>query len=219
MIKTVSDNKTDAQIILASASPRRRELLQQINIKAIVQSVDIDESQKPGEAAIDFVERLALEKAQRGFDAIENQASLPVLGADTIVEIDGLILGKPENRQHAEKILMQLSGQKHKVHTSVAIINRDKRVVATSSSQVQFKTLQVQEIKNYLASGEADDKAGAYAIQGIAAQFVKNIKGSFSGVMGLPLYETVELLKQCGITPLNEQVSINLYRKQSKIYE
>jgi len=185
----MNDKRRPAQIILASASPRRRELLDQISIKAIVHAVDIDESQRQDESVSDFVERLAMEKAQCGFDTISNDEVLPVLGSDTIVEIGGVILGKPENRQH----------------TSVAIVTRDKKVVATSSSQVQFKALEVQEIERYLASGEADDKAGAYAIQGIAAQFVKNINGSFSGVMGLPLYETVELLKQCGVTPLGTE--------------
>ena len=196
------DNSRSAQIILASASPRRRELLDQINIKAIVQAVDIDESQKQDEPVNEFVERLAMEKAQRGFDTIINEDALPVLGSDTIVEIDGVILGKPENRQHAKEMLLQLSGKKHKVHTSVAIVTKDRSIIATSSSQVHFKSLDLQEIESYLASAEADDKAGAYAIQGIAAQFVKNINGSYSGVMGLPLYETVELLKQCGIAPL-----------------
>ena len=198
------------KIILASASPRRRELLQQIGVDAIVRPVDIDESQKPGEAVSDFVERLALEKAQRGFDIIDNTNSLPVLGSDTIVEIGGVVLGKPENRQHAREMLMQLSGQQHEVHTSVAVVTRERQLVTTSCSDVQFKQLELQEIDNYLVTGEADDKAGAYAIQGIAAQFVKNINGSFSGVMGLPLYETVELLKQCGVFPLgiNRQAGI-----------
>jgi septum formation protein len=198
------DNSRPAQIILASASPRRRELLDQINIKAIVQAVDIDESQKQDEPVNEFVERLAMEKAQRGFDTIINEDALPVLGSDTIVEIDGVILGKPENRQHAKEMLQQLSGKKHKVHTSVAIVTKDRSIIATSSSQVHFKSLDLLEIESYLASAEADDKAGAYAIQGIAAQFVKNINGSYSGVMGLPLYETVELLKQCGIAPLDQ---------------
>ena len=149
--------------------------------------------------------RINFQKAQCGFDTINNEKKLPVLGSDTIVEINGIILGKPENRQHAKKMLMQLSGKKHEVHTSVAIVTQDKSVIATSHSQVQFKILEAHDIENYLASGEADDKAGAYAIQGIAAQFVKNINGSFSGVMGLPLYETAELLKQCGITPLGKE--------------
>ena len=197
------DSSGAAQIILASASPRRRELLQQICVQAKVQSVDIDESQKQNESVNDYVERLAMEKARRGFDTISNEKKLPVLGSDTIVEIDGEVLGKPENRQHAKKMLMQLSGKNHEVHTSVAIVTHDKSVMMTSSSQVEFKRLEADEIDRYLASGEADDKAGAYAIQGIAAQFVKNINGSFSGVMGLPLYETVELLKRCGVTPLD----------------
>ncbi len=198
------NNTAAAQIILASASPRRRELLQQVSINAIVQSVDIDETQKTGEPVSEFVKRLALEKAQCGFDTISNEQNLPVLGSDTVVEVDGEVLGKPANRQQAKEMLKRLSGKNHEVHTSVAIVTNDKNLVITSSSQVVFKELEEQEIENYLATGEADDKAGAYAIQGIAAQFVKNINGSFSGVMGLPLYETVELLKRCGVTSLGE---------------
>ena len=192
------------QIILASASPRRFELLQQINVRAIVQSVDIDESQKPDEPVKDYVQRLAMEKAQCGFETIENEQKLPVLGADTIVEVNGVILGKPENRPQAKNMLQQLSGKKHTVHTSVAIVTEDERFIDTSSSQVYFKVLEELEIDCYLATGEADDKAGAYAIQGIAAQFIKNINGSFSGVMGLPLFETAQLLKQCGVLPLGD---------------
>lgn len=195
-----------AQIILASASPRRRELLSQIGITADVQAVDIDESQKQNEPVLDYVVRLAKEKAQRGFEIIENHKKLPVLGSDTIVEIDGEILGKPESRQHAKEILMRLSGKKHEVHTAVAIVMGNKTFFKVSSTAVQFKTLLAQEIEHYVASGEADDKAGAYAIQGMAAQFVKNINGSYSGVMGLPLFETVELLEQCGIRPLADVI-------------
>jgi len=195
-----------AQIILASASPRRRELLAQIGITAKVQAVDIDESRKQGETVKAYVERLAMEKAERGFEIIENLQKLPVLGSDTIVEIDGLVLGKPENRQQAKEMLRQLSGQKHAVHTSVAIVTEDKKIIDTSSSLVYFNTLDEQEIESYVATGEADDKAGSYAIQGLAAQFVKNINGSFSGVMGLPLFETVQLLKRCGIRPLDNKI-------------
>ncbi len=197
-----STSKAEAQIILASASPRRRELLAQIGIEVKVQSVDIDESQKDGESVMDFVERLAMEKARRGFEIIDNEEKLPVLGSDTIVEINGFVLGKPENAQHAKLMLQQLSGQKHTVHTSVAIVTEDDAILNTSSSQVTFKSIDDNEIDCYIATGEADDKAGAYAIQGIAAQFVKELKGSFSGVMGLPLYETVQLLKQCGVSTL-----------------
>ncbi len=192
-----------AQIILASASPRRRELLAQIGVRTIIQSVDIDETQKHNEPVMVYVQRLAMEKAQRGFDTIKNEKKLPVLGADTIVEIDGFILGKPENRLAAKKMLQLLSAKKHTVHTSVAIVTEEKSLIDTSSSQVLFSELEDREIDLYLATGEADDKAGAYAIQGIAAQFIKNINGSFSGVMGLPLFETAQLLKQCGIWPLS----------------
>jgi len=195
-----------AQIILASASPRRHELLQQIAVEAIVKAVDIDESQKTGEPMMDYVQRLAMEKAQCGFKTIKNEKKLPVLGSDTIVEINGMVLGKPKSRLQAKKMLQQLSGQKHEVHTSVAIVTEDVQIIATSSSQVNFKVLDEHEIDCYLATGEADDKAGAYAIQGIAAQFVTNIKGSFSGVMGLPLYETTQLLKQCGVIPLDQAI-------------
>ena len=156
---------SEAQIILASASPRRRELLEQIGLKIIVQSVDIDESQNPDEVVLNFVQRLAREKAQRGFEIVENPYKLPVLGSDTIVEIDGVILGKPENRQHAKQMLQRLSGQKHTVHTSVAIVTDEQQLIDTCSSQVQFKSLEDAEIDCYLMTGEADDKAGAYAIQ------------------------------------------------------
>jgi septum formation protein len=191
-----------AQIILASASPRRRELLAQIGITAKVQAVDIDESKKQDESVLAYVERLAREKAERGFTVIKNPENLPVLGSDTIVEIAGEVLGKPENRQHAKEILKRLSGQKHHVHTAVAIVSGDKTLLKISSTEVQFKTLPLAQIEQYVSCGEADDKAGAYAIQGLAAQFVKNINGSYSGVMGLPLFETVELLESCGIHPL-----------------
>ena len=193
------------QIILASASPRRRELLSQIGVIAKVQAVDIDESKKQGETVLAYVGRLAKEKANRGFEVIKNPEKLPVLGSDTIVEIDGVILGKPDNRQHAKEILKRLSGEKHEVHTAVAIVTSDKTFLKISSTVVRFKTLQAEDIEQYVASGEADDKAGAYAIQGSAAQFVENINGSYSGVMGLPLFETAALLEQCGISPLRNE--------------
>lgn len=198
----MNDNVTTAHIILASASPRRRELLAQIGVRAFVQAVDIDESHKPGESVMRYVQRLAMEKAQCGFETIKNENNLPVLGSDTIVEIDGNILGKPENRQQAKEMLQQLSAKKHTVHTSVAIVTSDISVSATSSTEVLFDTMDDSDIERYIATGESDDKAGSYAIQGIAAQFIRNINGSFSGVMGLPLYETAQLLKQCNVLPL-----------------
>ena len=193
---------TSAQIILASASPRRRELLEQIGVSAIVQSVDIDESKKQGESVLTYVQRLAAEKARTGSEIIENKSQLPVLGSDTIIEFGDSILGKPVDRQQAKEMLRLLSGKKHTVHTSVAIVTVREMFMATSSTQVQFKVLAEEEMDCYLATGEADDKAGSYAIQGRAAQFINNINGSFSGVMGLPLYETVQLLKRCGIKTL-----------------
>jgi septum formation protein len=178
--------------------------LEQIGIRARVKAVDIDETRKPGELPLAFVQRLAMEKAQLGFDKINNPYKLPVLGSDTIVEVAGNILGKPENRQQASEMLNLLSGKEHTVHTSVAIVTADKKIIDISSSQVCFMALEQSEIDCYLATGEADDKAGSYAIQGVAAQFIKNINGSFSGVMGLPLYETVQLLKQVGVRPVEK---------------
>jgi septum formation protein len=190
---------------LASASPRRIELLAQIGVKAIVHPVGIDETQNHNEPVMDYVQRLAMEKARRGFETVEDRQDMPVLGADTVVEVNGMILGKPESRDHAAKMLQQLSGQKHKVHTSVAIVTEDKVLKDTSSSEVRFRKMDNWEIDSYLETGEADDKAGSYAVQGMAAQFIKNINGSFSGIMGLPLYETAELLNQCGLNLLDNK--------------
>ena len=197
------------QIVLASASPRRLELLAQIGVRAMVRAVDIDESRYPDEPVLAFVQRLAKEKAQAGARLVEkageNRAGLPVLGSDTVVEVDGVILGKPEDRHHARVMLQMLSATTHRVHTSVAVVCSDQLLTDTSSSEVRFKQLDDSEIAAYLETGEADDKAGSYAIQGIAAQFIENIDGSFSGVMGLPLFETVRLLKQCGVDPLGNR--------------
>lgn len=209
MDKQHVDALRQAQLILASSSPRRRELLQQIAVRATVQPVAIDESIRPGESALDFVQRLALEKAVAGFNT-NNPFQLPALGSDTIVVIENEILGKPENRQQAQQMLQRLSGKRHKVHTAIAIVRGDKKFVDTSSSDVTFAVISQDEIEQYLATGEADDKAGAYAVQGQAAQFICNIKGSYSGIMGLPIYETVKLLKQCGIRPLEESVSTGI---------
>ncbi len=202
----MNDNLITAHIILASASPRRRELLAQIGIRAFVQAVDIDESHKPGESVMTYVQRLAMEKARCGFETIKNDNNLPVLGSDTVVEIDGRILGKPESRLQAKQMLQQLSAKKHTVHTSVAIVTSEISVFGTSSSEVFFDTIDDSDIERYIATGESDDKAGSYAIQGIAAQFIRNINGSFSGVMGLPLYETAQLLKQCDVFPLDQRL-------------
>jgi len=200
--KPSHDENSQAQLILASASPRRRELLAQIGIPVRVQPVDIDESCRDGESVTGYVERLAMDKARHGFEVIDNPHGLPVLGSDTIVELDGDILLKPASRQHARDMLHRLSGRVHAVHTAVAIVTDSRRLHALNSSRVRFASLDEDEIRRYVATGEADDKAGAYGIQGIAAQFVEHIEGSFSGVMGLPLYETRQLLVSIGIDPL-----------------
>jgi septum formation protein len=189
-------------LILASASPRRKELLEQLGIHVIAHAVDIDESVIAGESAGRFVQRLAMEKARRGHEVIENPGSLPVLGSDTIVVADDEILGKPVDRDDARSMLVRLSGKTHTVHTAVAIVTENRAVQAVSISRVSFTRLSEQDISLYLSTGEADDKAGSYAIQGIAGQFIEKLEGSYSGVMGLPLFETRQLLLQLGINPL-----------------
>ncbi len=190
-----------AEIVLASASPRRRELLDQIGVAHRVHAVDLDESVLPNETVIEHVSRLALAKAREGFRQLSQQdANTVVLGADTIVEIGGESLGKPENAEQAAAFLARLSGKKHKVHTAVAVVTAGCELSALSSSEVEFTELSEQQINAYIATGEPLDKAGAYAIQGIAGQFVNRLNGSYSGVMGLPLFETAQLLSACGVS-------------------
>lgn len=188
------------KILLASQSPRRRELLQQIGVDFDVLPVDIDETPQPGEAPRHFVERLALEKAQLGYRRQGN--SMPVLGSDTIVVVGGQILGKPGDKQQALHMLSQLSGSEHQVLTAVAMVDARQQRCLTSVSHVYFRSLSDVEMRAYWDTGEPADKAGAYAIQGIAAQFIERLDGSYSGVMGLPLFETAQLLKEFGIVTL-----------------
>ncbi len=190
------------QLILASASPRRSELLQQIGAEFRVHPVDTDESMLPGEGVLQHVQRLAGAKARLSFDRLsrQEQGQLAVLAADTVVEIDGTVLGKPGNARQARAFLARLSGRKHSVHTAVALVTEEQELAAISSSEVEIMALSEEQIDAYVATGEPLDKAGAYAIQGIAGQFVVNLSGSYSGVMGLPLYETARLLAACGIS-------------------
>lgn len=189
------------KLILASASPRRRELLQQIGAEFEVFPVNMDESMLPGEGVLQHVQRLATEKARLGFEKLSQQEDeLAVLAADTVVEIDGEVLGKPESPRQAAAFLARISGQKHWVHTAIALVACDQSLSAISSSEVEFMPLSDERIAAYVETGEPLDKAGAYAIQGIAGQFVVNLKGSYSGVMGLPLYETAQLFAICGIS-------------------
>lgn len=192
-------------LYLASRSPRRSELLTQIGISFAVLSLDVDETPKKNEKAEDYVVRLAKEKALAGWNTEQHIQNKPVLGSDTAVVTEGLILGKPVDRDDAIRMLRLLSGKTHQVMTAVALANKSEYSTSPelsfslSVSDVSFKTLTDEEIEQYWLTGESADKAGAYAIQGRAAAFISHLSGSYSGVMGLPLYETVELLRQAGI--------------------
>ena len=190
------------QLILASASPRRVELLQQIQVEFEQQHADIDETHRSGETAQEFVCRLALEKAQAVRQ--KNPQEVAVLGSDTIVVLDEKILGKPDDRQHAAEMLSFLSGNTHQVMTAVTLITEEDTQTRLNISDVTFMTLDNNLIEAYLETNESMDKAGAYAVQGIAAQFITEIKGSYSGIMGLPLYETRNLLQGAGIKILGK---------------
>ncbi len=184
-------------LILASASPRRLELLQQIGVPCIVNPVDIPEIPRPDEIPDQFVERLAREKARAGFQQV-NVASV-VMGADTVVVSNGRIMGKPTCKEDAIDMLMQLSGAKHQVMTAVAVVDRERILSRVVTTEVSFRHLSQLQCEQYWHSGEPKDKAGAYGIQGLGAVFVVNIKGSYSAVVGLPLAETAELLESFGI--------------------
>ncbi len=185
-------------LVLASQSPRRQSLLSQLGVKFLIHSADIDESVHINELPSNYVERLAIEKAKAIVDLPEyNIAS--VIGSDTCVVIDNCILGKPESKQHCIEMLMALSGQKHQVYTAVAIVTKKIVKVVTVVTHVEFKELTEFEIIAYWQSGEPQDKAGSYGIQGLGGQFVKSIDGSYSSVVGLPLVETAMLLDECKI--------------------
>jgi septum formation protein len=180
------------QIILASQSPRRRDLLKQMGVESICMPVHLDESIHVNEDPSLYCRRLALEKALVGWD--NSKKMLPVLGSDTIVVIGQEILGKPQSKEKAYQMLMKLSGQTHQVHTAVAIVYKEKHEVVESISHVVFDRLEENEVKAYIDTLEPMDKAGSYGIQGYASQWIKHISGSYSGIMGLPIYETSKLL-------------------------
>jgi septum formation protein len=201
----------DRYVYLASRSLRRRELLRQIGIgfevlllrEAPGRPVDFDEDPRAGEPAAAYAERIARHKAAAGWARLSQRRLLrrPVLAADTTVALDSTILGKPADREQATQFLQSLSGRTHAVHTAVAVAFEERLEVAVSSSEVEFGVLTEQEIRRYVATGEPLDKAGAYAIQGRAAVFVRQVYGSYSGVVGLPLFETSQLLARFGIDP------------------
>ncbi|HWU67349.1 MAG TPA: Maf family protein [Stenotrophobium sp.] len=187
------------QFHLASKSPRRQELLRQLGLCFDVRAAGIVEQPQPGETAGQYARRMALEKAQAA--QREYSGALPFLGADTDVVIDGRILGKPANREDALAMLAALSGRTHEVYSAVAVVQGARSECALSVTQVSFAAIGDDQAARYWASGEPADKAGAYGIQGLGAQFVKEIRGSYSGVVGLPLYETLALLRKFGIQP------------------
>ncbi len=189
---------TAVDLYLASASPRRRELLQQMGVRFEVLRVAINEAQRVDELPRAYAQRLAQEKAQAGWQLLASAQRQPVLGADTIVIIDDLILGKPRDRAEAISMLQRLSGRRHQVVTAVALV-ADHCSVAVNVSEVRFRTLSLAECEAYWATGEAVDKAGAYAVQGRAAIFIEHLSGSYSGVMGLPIFETAQLLQQANV--------------------
>lgn len=192
---------SSADLFLASSSPRRRQLLAQLGIRFSLLPIQINEAQRTGEAAADYVRRLALDKARAGWASLGDSPSRPVLGADTAVIVDGEIMGKPQDRNHGLEMLQRLSGRSHQVLSAVALVDR-REAVRISRSSVTFCSLSAADREAYWASGEPRDKAGGYAIQGLAAMFITRLEGSYSGVMGLPLYETAELLQEFGINVL-----------------
>lgn len=188
-------------IYLASRSPRRAELLKQMGVLFSVVPADIDETPHAMERSDAYVKRLAIEKAQAGYALVLQKAwfEMPVLAADTTVSIDGEILGKPQDDEDAYRMLSLMSGRLHEVHTGIAVAHAGHVAMEISSTMVQMDDLSDAVMRAYIASGEPKDKAGAYGIQGIAGSLIKRIEGSYSGVMGLPVYETAKLLKQAGI--------------------
>ncbi|HUW79345.1 MAG TPA: Maf family protein [Acidocella sp.] len=203
---------SNRKIYLASRSPRRRELLAQIGVgfellllrDDVARGVDVDETPLPGENPHDYVLRVSRVKAEVGSLRVQQRRLpvFPVLAADTAVVLNDRIMGKPANRDSAIEMLLALSGKEHEVLTAVAVANAGKIEQKLSASTVRFGKLTNHAVRRYAMSGEPLDKAGAYAIQGQAAAFIEKIEGSYSGVMGLPLYETTGLLAEFGIEVL-----------------
>jgi septum formation protein len=202
----------DHKIYLASKSPRRRELLRQIGVEFELlllrdtspRGPDVSEEVHPGEAPLDYVSRVAREKAQYASNVMlwRRLPIRPVLAADTTVALDSKILGKPANDAEARDMLRSLSGTTHEVLTSVAIHHDENTWQETQVSTVTLATLTDDMIRAYCATAEPYDKAGAYGIQGMAAVFIEKIVGSYTGIMGLPLFETAQLLRQAGVSIL-----------------
>mgnify|MGYP003401909992 FL=1 len=183
-------------IYLASQSPRRQELLNQLQVTYDVIEVDVHEQCQPGEAPCDYVNRVAREKAGQGLLQLAGRPGALVLGADTDVVLDDAVLGKPDSAEQAYSMLRALSGRSHEVITAVWLVSAGQEAHRVVRSRVRFADIRDEEINSYIATGEPFGKAGAYAVQGRAAAFIESIDGSYSGIMGLPLHETYQLLKQ-----------------------
>lgn len=194
----MTGDSQNSQIVLASASPRRRELLQQIGVTFRVVVSHLPESPLPDEVPGDFVLRMAREKA---LEVLRREPThLPVLGADTAVVLEDRMLGKPDNRKQAADMLRQLSGNTHEVFSAVAVVVHESEIYqALNISRVTFSELDPRWIESYIDSGDPMDKAGAYGVQGKAGEKISRIEGSFYGVMGLPLYETAQLLTRAQV--------------------
>lgn len=186
-------------IVLASASLRRSQLLCQIGVRHVSMTTDLDETPQPGERPADYVMRLARDKALAAFAAQGGRSDRPILAADTTVVLDGRIYGKPSGEPEGVAMLMALSGRSHEVMTAIALHDGTGLCSALNVSRVTFRALDEQECRRYWATGEPAGKAGAYAVQGLAAVFIAGLEGSFSSVMGLPLFETAALLDAAGV--------------------
>lgn len=190
-------------LYLASASPRRKDLLDQLGLACTVLPQDIDESRLPSELPADYVMRLARQKAEAALQSVDTIVGACCLGSDTTVVCDNEIFEKPVDARDARRMLGALSGTTHQVLTAVALASTSGTEVFLSTSDVTFRSLTSAEIDAYWRTGEPADKAGAYGIQGLAAMFVTHISGSYSGIMGLPVAETIALLNGAGITTLD----------------
>jgi len=190
-------------IYLASASPRRSQLLEQIGVAYRSTPVSLDESPRHRETPGELVQRLAGAKASVCWEGLDEDQVAPVLGADTVVVCGGRILGKPHDRAEGLEMLELLSGAVHDVLTAVSVRYGDHQGTVLSRSRVEFRVVPPAEQEAYWATGEPRDKAGGYAIQGLGAAFVVRLEGSYSGVMGLPLFETVSLLREVGVEILS----------------
>ena len=186
---------------LASRSPRRVQLLREAGYRFDCRPADVEEVARPGESPAQYARRLAQDKAQAVLRQLGDGSRTPVVGADTDVAIDGQILGKPVDRDSAIDMLLRLSDRGHEVHSAVAVASAERHLVDSTCTEVHFGRITRAEAEAYWDTGEPADKAGAYAIQGLAGRWVREIRGSYSGVVGLPLYETMQLLRRFGVEP------------------